>query len=236
MDAEHAVAGIRVVCDVERPVTGRDDRCAVHGVGAFDADERAVARASDCTRLEVRERETSRPRLRDPCRAEVRCSLEVDDRLAELVLVGRGRLEPDRLHGLRVADREVAELRRVVHAEVVRDSLIGGVEQDIPDLLLLRGAFVGDTLVERQADRLLAQVDLERAFLGQVVSRQDALELPEALGRSGRLVVAGPPSLTVSPSTLGRVLPSLVMAPRGRCRRSAQEQQQRREECCQKGG
>ena len=187
-----------MVCDVEGPVTGRDDRCAVHGVGAFDADERAVARASDCARLEVRERETSRPRLRDPCRAEVRCSLEVDDRLPELVLVGRGRLEPNGLHGLRVADREVAELRRVVHAEVVRDSLIGGVEQDIPDLLLLRGALVGDTLVQGQADRLLAQVDLDRALLGQVVARQQTADRAEPLRGGGAVLRAGkrlaPPS------------------------------------------
>ena len=42
MDAEHAVAGVRVVDDVEGPVAGGDDRRAVHGLRAGDADERAV--------------------------------------------------------------------------------------------------------------------------------------------------------------------------------------------------
>ena len=41
-------------------------------------------------------------------------ALEVDDRLAEPVLVGGRRLERHRLHGLGVVDREVAELGRVV--------------------------------------------------------------------------------------------------------------------------
>ena len=77
VDAEHAVAGVRVVDDVERAVAGRDDRRAVDGLRAGDPDERAVARPGDRARLELRQREAVRARLGDPGRAEVRRALEV---------------------------------------------------------------------------------------------------------------------------------------------------------------
>ena len=139
----------------------------------------------------LREREAGRAGLRDSGRAEVRRALEVDDRLPELVLVGCRRLERHGLHGLRVADREVAELGRVVDAKVVRDPLVRGVEQDVPDLLLVRRALVRDALVERQAHRLVAQVHLDRALLGQVVARQKTADRPEALRGGGAVLRAG---------------------------------------------
>ena len=71
VDPEHAVTGVRVVDDVERPIAGGDDRGAVDGLRAGDADERAVPRPGDGARLEVRQREAVRARLRDPGRADV---------------------------------------------------------------------------------------------------------------------------------------------------------------------
>jgi len=90
VDAEDAVTGVRVVHDVEGAVTGGDDRRAVHRRRVSDPDERAVARPCDRAVLEVREREASRAGLRDARGAEVRCTLEVDDRLAEPVLIRVG--------------------------------------------------------------------------------------------------------------------------------------------------
>ena len=90
MDAEDAVAGVGVVDDVEGTVTGGDDRRVLDDVRAGDPDERAVARPCDCAGLEVREREACRAGLRDARGAEVRCTLEVDDRLAEPVLIRVG--------------------------------------------------------------------------------------------------------------------------------------------------
>src|SRR5262249_52070241 len=46
-------------------------------------------------------------------------------------------------------------------------------------------------LVERQANGLLAQVDLERALLGQVITRQQAAQRPESFRGPGRVLAAG---------------------------------------------
>src|SRR5204863_8940700 len=82
VDGEHAVTRVRVMDDVEGPVPGRDDRSVVDDVRARDLDEGAVPRARDRPRLEAREREAVRARLRDTSGAEVWCAGEVDDRLA----------------------------------------------------------------------------------------------------------------------------------------------------------
>ena len=133
MDTEDTVTRVRVVDDVERPVAGRDDRCAVHRRRALDPDERAVAGAGDSAGLEVRQREAGGAGLGDPGRAEVRRTLEVDERLSELVLVGRRRIQRHGLDAIRATDADVPELGRVVDAQIVGDPLIRGVDEDVPD-------------------------------------------------------------------------------------------------------
>src|SRR5205823_4823463 len=77
-----------------------------------------------------------------------------------------------------VPDRDVAELGRVVDAEVVRDPLIRGIEQDEPDFLAVRS-----TLVQRQTHALLAEVNLDRALHGEVISWEESGQLTEPLCR-----------------------------------------------------
>ena len=183
MHAEHPVARVAVVGDVERAVAGGHDRRVVHDRRALDADERAVARACDGARLELGEREAVRPRFSDPRGAEVRRALEVHDGLPERVLGRRRRLEVHRLYGVRVADPDVCELGRVVHAEVVRDALVGGIEQSEPDRLAVRLA-----LVERQAHAFLVEINLDRALRCEFAAWQEAAQLSQTAGRAG----AGP--------------------------------------------
>ncbi len=92
--------------------------------------------------------------------------------------VGGGRVERHGLDAVRAADAEVGQLGREVDAEVVRHALVGGVEQDVPDRLA-----VGPALVQREAYRLLAEVDVDRALLGQMIARQQPAELAEPLRR-----------------------------------------------------
>ena len=65
-----------------------------------------------------------------------------------------------------------------------RGARVGGVLQDVPDLLLMRGAGVGDPGVDRQPHVLLAEVDLDGAWQGQLVRGQDAAELPQPMAAS----------------------------------------------------
>ena len=65
-------------------------------------------------------------------------------------------------------------------ADRMREHGIGSVEQDVPHRLLLWRALVRDALVQGQPHALLAEVDLDRALLGQVVTRQQAAQLAEA--------------------------------------------------------
>src|SRR5262249_13662846 len=117
--------------------------------------------------------------------AEVRRAREVDHRLPERILRGRRCLEGHRLHALWAADREVAELGRVVHAQIICQTLVGGVQQDEPD-----GLAIGLAFVERQAHSLLAEVDLDGALQGQVIARQQAALWSETLGRPRPLTLS----------------------------------------------
>src|SRR4029079_2366962 len=94
---------------------------------------------------------------------EVRLAGELDDRLAERIVSRSGRVETDFLDALRAADPEVAQLGRVIDAVIVGEARIRRVEQHEPDGLTARLA-----LVERQADGLLAQVDLNRTLERQM--------------------------------------------------------------------
>ena len=181
VDAQHAVLGIGVVNHVEGPVTGGHDRRVVDDVRPGDLDERAVPWAGHRTGSELGQREPGRPGRRDPGRAEVRRAGEVHGRRPERVGLRRRRAERHGLHRGRVADRDVGELGRVVHAQVVRQPGVGGIQQDVPHGLAVRGA-----RVQRQPHRLLAQVDLERAFLGQVIAGQQARQLAQPPGPSRR--------------------------------------------------
>ena len=186
--AQHPVTGVRVVSHVERAVAGGDDRRVVDGVRAGDLDERAVAGTGHRAGLELVQREPVRSRHRDAAGAEVRRAGEVDDRRAERIGLRRRVLQRHGLHGGRVADRDVRQLRRVVHPQIGRGAFIGGVEQHVPDLLLVRGALVRDAGIDREARRFVAQVDLQRAFQRQMVARQQAAERPEPVGLARRLV------------------------------------------------
>ncbi len=184
MDAQDPVPGVGVVHHVERAVAGGHDRRVVDDVRPGDLDERAVPGSGHRARLEVGQREPVRPRCRDAGGAEVRRAGEVYHGRAEPVLLRRGAVEGDRLHRGRVADRDVGQLGRVVHAQVVGQPDIGGVQQDVPDLLGVRGARV-------RAHRLGAEINLEGAFQGQVIPGQQPAELPQPVGRARDLVRRG---------------------------------------------
>jgi len=147
VEAQDPVSGVGVMDDVERAVTGGHDGRAVDDIRAGDPDERAVAGAGHGAGDELGQREAARPRLGDPRGAEVRRALKVGHRLAESVLLRRGRFEGDRLHRGRVADREVGQLGRIVYAQVVCQPGVGCVQQHVPHGLLPRRAFVRDSLV-----------------------------------------------------------------------------------------
>jgi hypothetical protein len=111
--------------------------------------------------------------------------LEVDHRLAEAVLLGGWGVEGDGLHAGRAADGQVGQLGGEVDAVVVRQPLIGGVQQHEPDRLAVRGA-----LVQGQAYGLLAEVDLDDAGHGQVVAAEQPAQLAQAVGHSRGIVRA----------------------------------------------
>ena len=180
MDPERAVVRIGVVDDVKGAIAGCDDRRVVDDRRSGDADERAVARTCNRTGREAVEREAIRPSYRGARRAEVGCAREVNGRRTEGI-GGRGwRVERNFLHAVGATDREVRELRREVDAEVFRQAGIRSVQQDVPDLLA-----VCRPGIERKADRFLAQVDLDRAFLRELGPREQPGELTEAVIRIG---------------------------------------------------
>jgi hypothetical protein len=109
----------------------------------------------------------------------------VDDRLAETVLLWSWRVEGDGLHAGGAADGQVGQLGGKVHAVVVGQSFIGGVQQDEPD-----GFAVGGALVQGQAHGLLAEVDLDDAGHGQLLAGQQPAQLAQAAGRSRWIVRA----------------------------------------------
>ena len=94
----------------------------------------------------------------------------------------------DGLHARRAGDADVGQLGRVVHAQVVRGARGGGVLQDVPDLLLMGCACVGDPGVDRKPHVFLAEVDLDGAWQGQLARGQDAAELPQPGGLARSLV------------------------------------------------
>ena len=73
------------------------------------------------------------------------------------------------LHCSRVADRDIGQLGRLIHAQVVRHPSVGSIQQHIAHLLPVRGA-----QVQRQPHRLLAQVHLARPLQGQAITGQQA--------------------------------------------------------------
>ena len=83
----------------------------------------------------------------------------------------------DRLDARWAADPDVRQLRRVVDAQVVGETLIRGVEQEIPHLLglarMIRVRRV--SRVNRKPNGLVAEVHLDGAFLGQMARRQQAI-------------------------------------------------------------
>ena len=120
MDAEHPVAGVRVVGDVERPVADRDDRGAVDDRRALEADERAVARSGDRTGLSLSSGNPLGPGVATRVGLKSGAPAKSDDPGPEVVVARRRVLELDRLHAIRASDPDVRELRRIVDAEVVR--------------------------------------------------------------------------------------------------------------------
>ncbi len=177
VDAQHAVTGVGVVNHVEGAVPGGHDRRVIDDAGACELDERAVPGAGHRAGGELGQREPGRPGDRDPGRAEVRRAGEVHHPGPERVRLRCRVGERDGLHRGRVADRDVGELGRVVHAQVVRQPGVGGIQQHVPHLLPVRGA-----RVQRQPYRFLAEVDLDRAFQGQVSSGQQARCRSQAAG------------------------------------------------------
>ena len=88
-------------------------------------------------RLQALEREARGSRFGDPFWAEVRRAREVDDRRPEVVLFRARVFLCHRLDAGGAADPDVGQLGRVVDAEVIREALVGGIQQEVPDPLEL---------------------------------------------------------------------------------------------------
>ena len=189
--------------DVVRTVAGGDDRRVVDDVRSRDPDERTVPRTRHRSRLQRLQREAGRTRHRDPRRAEVRRALEVNHGRSEGIRLRRRVALSDRLDARRAADPDVRQLRRVVDAQVVGETLIRGVEQEIPHLLglarMIRDRRV--SRVNRKPNGLVAEVHLDGAFLSQMASRQQPAQLAQPGRRSGvandAVVVVGPVPVAV---------------------------------------
>src|SRR2546423_82626 len=107
VDAEHPITRVGVVDDVERTVTGGHDRSVVDDRRSGNLNKRAVSRAGHGTRLELGEREAVGSWHRDTGGTEIRCALEVDQRLPKGILRRRWGVESHRLHTGGAADTHV---------------------------------------------------------------------------------------------------------------------------------
>ena len=172
MDAEHPITRVGVVDDVERTVTGGHDGRVVDDRRSRDANERAVSRAGHGTRLELGEREAVGSWHRDTGGTEIRRALEVDQRWPERILRWCWVVDGHRLHAGGAADPDIGELGRIVHAQVMRQPDVRGIQEDEPG-----GLAIGLPFVQWQAHRLGVEIDLDGALLGQVVPGQQTTHL-----------------------------------------------------------
>ncbi|TMC87605.1 MAG: hypothetical protein E6J22_17215 [Chloroflexi bacterium] len=175
VDAEHPITRVGVVDDVERTVTGGHDGRVVDDRGSGNLNKGAVSRAGHGTRLELGEREAVGSWHRDTGGTEIRCALEVDQRLPKRILRRRWGVESHRLHAGEAADADIGELGRIVHAQIMCQPNVGGIQQDEPG-----GLAIGLPFVQRHAHRLAAEIDLDGALLGQVVPGQQTAELSQS--------------------------------------------------------
>ncbi len=175
MDAEDAITGVCVVHDVERTVAGGHDGRVVDDRRAGDANEGTVSGTGHGPRLELGEWEAVGAWHRDAGGTEIRRALEVDQRWPERILRGRGGINGHGLHAGGAADADIGELGRKVHAQVMRQPGVRGIQEDEPGSLAVRLPFV-----QRQAHRLVAEIDLDGALLGQVVPGQQTSELSQS--------------------------------------------------------
>jgi hypothetical protein len=172
VDAQDAITRVGVVDDVERTVAGSHDRSVVDDRRSGDTNKRAISRAGHGPRLELGEREAVGSRHRDTGGTEIRRALEVDQRWPERILRWRGVVNSHGLHAGGAADREIGELGRKVHAQVMRQPGVGGIQEDEPG-----GLAIGLPFVQWQAHRLGGEIDLDGALLGQVVPGQQTTHL-----------------------------------------------------------
>ena len=117
-------------------------------------------------------------------RAEVRCSLEIDDGCPERVLERRRIVLRHGLHAGGTPDADVGELRCEVHAEVGGQSGVGGVHEDVPDGFRLWSPRVCDPLVDGKSRRLVAEVDIDGAPQREVTTGEETAQLTEAGSRT----------------------------------------------------
>ena len=184
MDAHRPVRGVGMVHHVVGAVAGSDDRRVVYRVRPGDPYKWGVARAGHRARLELGQREPVRPRYRDTRGAEVRRARKADGGRPEMVLRGWQVDQVDCLYARRAGNGHVGQLRREIHAQVVRCARGGRVLQDVPHLLGMGRTGVGDPGVDGEPHVLLAEVDLDGAWQGQVAGGQYAAELAEPRGLS----------------------------------------------------
>ena len=164
MDAQDSITRVGVVDDVERTVADGHDGSVVDDRRSGYLNEGAVSWASHGTRLELGKREAIRSWHRDTGGTEIRCALEVDQRLPERILRWRWGVEGHRLHAGGAADPDIGELGRIVHAQIMRQPGVRGIQKDEPGCLAIRFPFV-----QWQAHRLVAEVHLYGALSGQLV-------------------------------------------------------------------
>src|SRR4029077_4422009 len=101
VDAPQAICPIGVVGHVEWAVAGRYDRGVVDRCRSLDPNEWAITRASRCSWRRRCWREAVGSGYQRARRAEIRLTLEIDDRLPELILVWGGLILGNGLHAVR---------------------------------------------------------------------------------------------------------------------------------------